>query len=89
MQGFCLSAAQIIRSDVLKSAGELIGRDYYVIPSSIHELLLVPDEKKPGMADEIAAMVDSVNRTQVAEDEILSFHVYRYDREREQMSIAA
>ncbi len=82
-------ASQLIRESVLKRAGDILGNDYMIIPSSIHELLLVPDNGEPDMAQSIATMVDEVNRTQVAEDEILSFHVYRYSRSRGQISIAA
>ena len=82
-------ASQMVRSEVLKKAGEAIGKDYMIIPSSIHEVLLVPEDDAENMAAQIAGMVDTVNRTQVAEDEILSFHVYRYNREDGQVSIAA
>ena len=56
----------------------MIGGDYYVLPSSIHETLIVPDT---GLHDvnELEAMVKEVNETQVAPDEILSDKVQHYD----------
>ncbi len=55
--------------------------NYYVLPSSIHELLLIPvsECENPG---ELKAMVRQVNATEVAPWEILSDEVYYYDGER-------
>ncbi len=82
-------ASQIIRKDVLIHAGEYLGKDYMIIPSSIHEVLLVPDSGEPGLAKNIAGIVEFVNHTQVAEEEILSYHVYRYSRANGEVAIAA
>lgn len=82
---FCLSneskfngASYIIHEDITQKIGEMIGGDYYVLPSSIHETLIVPDT---GLHDvnELEAMVKEVNETQVALDEILSDKVQHYD----------
>ena len=82
---FCLSnenkfngASYIIHEDITQKIGEMIGGDYYVLPSSIHETLIVPDT---GLHDvnELEAMVKEVNETQVAPDEILSDKVQHYD----------
>ena len=82
-------AVEITRKDVLEKAAEIMGCDFMVIPSSVHEVLLVPDNRNPKQAAQIAGMVDEVNRTQVAEDEVLSFHVYRYSRRDGGLSVAA
>ena len=82
-------ASQIIRRDVLTHAGEYLGKDYMIIPSSIHEVLLVRDSGEPDFAKNIAGIVDFVNHTQVAEEEILSYHVYRYSRADGEVAIAA
>lgn len=73
-------AACIAYPDVLDMAGHILGEDYYVLPSSVHEVVLVPVSK--GMApDEMNAMVAEINNTQVEEEEILSNHAYLYKRE--------
>ncbi len=73
-------AACIIYPDVLDMAGQVLGEDYYVLPSSVHEVVLVPASK--GMKPEdMNAMVTEINQTQVAEEEILSNHAYLYQRE--------
>lgn len=82
---FCLSneskfngAAYIIHEDIMQKIGEMIGGDYYVLPSSIHETLIVPDTGLHDV-DELETMVKEVNETQVAPDEILSDKVQHYD----------
>lgn len=73
-------AACIVYPEVLDMAGQVLGEDYYVLPSSVHEVLLVPVSKsmEPGEMD---AMVMEINQTQVAEEEILSDHAYLYQRD--------
>ena len=82
-------ASQIVRQDVLDRIGLMLGMDYIIIPSSIHEVLLLPDTGEPELAGNVAQMVDCVNNTEVAENEVLSYHVYRYSRSEGKISIAA
>ena len=73
---------------VMDNIAEKVGKDFYLLPSSIHEALVVPD--RPDMeVDSLAAMVREVNATQVAKDEQLSDHVYRYDYDNHSLVIAA
>ncbi len=73
-------AACIAYPEVLDMAGRVLGEDYYVLPSSVHEVVLVPVSK--GMEpDEMNAMVGEINETQVADEEVLSNHAYLYKRE--------
>lgn len=64
---------------------ELSGKektDFYILPSSIHEVLLVPKEKVAGTSsEEFAEFVMHVNETQVSLADRLSNQVYFYDRE--------
>lgn len=46
-----------------------------VLPSSIHEMLLVPEQLSPGM-DELNEMVRSINQTQVRPEERLTDRAY-------------
>ncbi len=61
----------------LMSVRECMDSDFYIIPSSIHELILY---KKSGSEDveEMNRMVREVNASQVREDEVLSDHVYLF-----------
>lgn len=75
---FCLTneskqngAGLLLQEDIRKRIGECLGSDYFVIPSSIHEVLILPDNgafKVP----ELNAMVKEVNETQVDVQEQLS-----------------
>lgn len=76
-------AAVALNEKAMEMVSEQIGGDFYVLPSSLHELLIVP--KSAGMElSELESMVREVNATQVEPDEKLSDHVYAYDsREKE------
>ena len=70
-------AAAILNDDIRQEIAEKVG-DFYMLPSSIHETLIVP--KDAGMEfKELEQMVQEVNQTQVAPGERLSDHVYEYD----------
>ena len=49
----------------MDQAAERAGGDFYILPSSIHEVLIVPDNGEMGLKD-LEAMVKEVNATQVA-----------------------
>ncbi len=60
--------------------------DFYILPSSIHELLVVP--RSMGMPrEEMSAMVRQVNRECVEEEEFLSDHIYFYEKEADRVQI--
>jgi hypothetical protein len=50
----------------------------YILPSSIHECILIPDNGKMNKAA-LKEMVKGVNDSQVSADEVLSNEVYYYD----------
>ena len=65
-----------------KSEVSEINDNFFVIPSSIHELILIPESF--GMnRQQLEAMVKEINETEVAREEVLSDTVYYYDREKE------
>ena len=82
-------AVEMLRKATLKQAADIINHDYIIIPSSIHEVLLIPDNGQTDLVQSIAKMVEEVNRTRVAEEDVLSYHVYRYDRNTGNVEIAA
>lgn len=73
-------ASCLLYRKVLKAFADQMHSDFYILPSSIHELILIPCEQTM-KADALSEMVRDVNRTQVAEDEVLSDRVYYYSRE--------
>lgn len=71
-------AATIYLNELLrKQAAKEIGGDYYILPSSIHECLCISADSMT--AEEANAMIQSVNRNEVAPEEILSDHCYFVD----------
>lgn len=69
-------ASVIAKPGILKEIRKKIGTDFFILPSSVHELLIVPDSGE-NSAQELAAMVREINQTEVAPKDVLSDHVYR------------
>jgi hypothetical protein len=65
---------------VLRSFSERLGSDIYILPSSVHELILVPEDQTMDPV-QLKALIAEVNDTQVAGEEILSYSLYEYRRD--------
>ncbi len=70
-------AGQLALNGVLDNIRAEIG-DFYVIPSSIHECIIVPAVGDP---DVFNGMIAEVNETSVEDNEVLGTHIYKYDGE--------
>lgn len=79
-------AALIADRKILKSIHEKMGEDFYILPSSVHELLLLPKSEGMGDPKELKAIVSAINNEQVAPQDRLSDNVYQFDGQR--LSIA-
>lgn len=79
-------AAAILYDGRLESIGAYLKSNYYILPSSIHEVIIVPEKAAPGK-EHLSLMVDEINQTQLASEEILSDKAYYYDREKECLSL--
>lgn len=73
-----LGAVCMVYDDILEHMGRIIGNDFYILPSSIHELILLPGAETEAK-DNLKNLVNEVNTTQVEPEEILSDSVYYYD----------
>ena len=64
---------------ILEEIGNILQEDYYILPSSVHEIIFVG---KTYCMDPYALndMIREINRTQVLEEEWLSNHTYLYQR---------
>lgn len=70
-------AACLLYRGMLERIRKSIGSDFYIIPSSINEVLIVPTGT--GMdEDSLNNMLRSVNKEEVPDTEILSDNIYRY-----------
>lgn len=73
------AASGMIFTDKLQEFADSHNSNIFILPSSIHELLLIPDTGDMEV-ESLEAMVREVNSTQVAADEVLSDNVYYYNR---------
>ena len=72
-------SACILYKNVLKDFSLQINSDLLILPSSIHEVIIIPysDDLSP---EQLTHMVKEVNLKELDAIEILSDHVYRYER---------
>lgn len=75
-----LGAACILYDEVLFHIGNFLKENYYILPSSIHEVIIIPESQTPDK-DTLNEMILEVNETQVELEDVLSDHVYYYDRQ--------
>ncbi|MCM1561263.1 MAG: DUF5688 family protein [Butyrivibrio sp.] len=81
-------AAAILNKSVLRNIAEQIGDNFVVLPSSLHEVVVLKADKRAGY-ERLADMVKEVNATQLRAEERLSDHVYVYCRNEEALKIVA
>lgn len=79
-------SAGILDTDKLQEISEAIGQDLYILPSSIHECLILPKHEKT--VQELEEMVQEVNRQEVEPEEWLSDNVYEYSAATKEITIA-
>lgn len=68
----------ILYHENLKKVADLYESDLYIIPSSIHEVILMPVGCN---VDDIHDMCKAVNNEEVREEEVLGDTIYKYERE--------
>lgn len=69
---------------VMDKISKMFPEGFYILPSSLHEVLIIPDcmDVSP---KELGAMVREVNRCAVEKVDQLSDRVYRYDKEKQKI----
>ena len=78
-------AGVILYPNVLKEFAKEMRHDFYIIPSSIHETILLPMLGDDWEA--LSQMVREVNATKLLPEEVLSDHVYEYRRSKNVVSM--
>lgn len=73
-------AIWLLQSEELHKLSRKINSNLYILPSSVHELIIIPYTERISK-DDLFTMVKDVNATQVALDEFLADNVYLYTRE--------
>ena len=79
-----MGAGVILYENILKHIRNMLGENFYVLPSSIHEVILVP-ESFAMERDELKEMVQQINRTGVEPEDVLSDNVYYYSGQEERL----
>lgn len=72
-------AALIADNKILKQIHEQLGEDFYILPSSIHEVLILPKSEAVGDVEELKEMVTMINSTEVPLQDQLSDNVYEFN----------
>ena len=72
-----------------EQAAATVGGSYYVIPSSVHELILVKDSGDlcDDGINELKNEIELINRTVHAREDILSDNLYHYDAESQKFEV--
>lgn len=81
-------ASCLLYDGLIRSLADRFQSDFYILPSSIHETILIPASCDSRMND-FSDMVREVNETQVADEEILSDHAYYYSREQDRITFTS
>ncbi|MBD5488690.1 MAG: hypothetical protein HDR13_07825 [Lachnospiraceae bacterium] len=74
-------ASAMLYSDKISKLAASLDSDLLILPSSVHEVMLLPDDPDRKYIS-YRQMVKEVNITQVEPEEILSFNLYRYNRKK-------
>ena len=76
----------LLMKENIEKLSEHLNTSLILIPSSVHEIIAVPD-KDPELVKTCIAMVKDVNESAVDPKERLSDSIYRYDRDRDELEI--
>ena len=79
-------AAAIFYSNALEEVAEKLDSDLFILPSSIHETILIPSYE--GSAEWLSYMVKDVNETHVDIKDQLADHAYFYNAKSKEITIA-
>lgn len=83
-------AACILYDDVLKQFADFIGSNLFIIPSSIHECIIVPDNQGGDLKETnilYQDMIKDVNKSTVSEVEILGYNPFYYDKSKDEIML--
>lgn len=76
-------ASTIAYPGLLEKISEKLGGDMIILPSSIHETILLPmTEITSASFEELKEMIQEINRDNVSDEEVLSDHPYVYDADK-------
>lgn len=80
-------ASALLYEGVLKKIAEETGSNLIILPSSLHEVILMKETGEESV-NELQNMVMTVNRSQVSPEDVLSDEVYYYDAKEQKLALA-
>ena len=80
-------AAALFYPEVKQQIADVTGGSYYILPSSVHELIILPDNGSFN-EQELASMVQSVNSAEVQPEEQLGNKVLYYNAAMDRLMVA-
>lgn len=72
-------ATVMLVPEIMEKVREMLGDGFIILPSSVHEILVLPDDSSTPPIDELYRTVAHVNNSAVAPKDRLSGMVFRYD----------
>ena len=82
-----LGATVLFYPGIMKKLHEMLG-EYYLIPSSVHEFMVIPDTEDITVQG-LHAILAEGNQCAVEEGDVLSYNIYCYDAADDRLKIAA
>lgn len=79
-------ASCILYKDIIRKFALKVESDIYILPSSIHEILLIPVKEAPAK-EYLRSMIKEINSSSLPVDEVLSDEVYTYFLEKDEISL--
>lgn len=80
-RGMSYGACAVAFPGVMDKVSRMFPEGFYILPSSVHEVLIVPKDGELA-PKELGNLVREVNQREVSREEVLSDRVYEYDREK-------
>lgn len=73
-------ASALLYPTTLEFLAETMGDNFYIIPSSVHECLIMPQfDNRRKMDIDLSAVIHEINEKELAKEEVLSNHAFLYD----------
>ena len=80
------SLTLLYKDNLLKFCEEMGWSSFYIIPSSIHELILIPITEETN-EENLKNMIVEVNATQISDEEVLSNNLYSFNKDTNEIRI--
>lgn len=74
----CYGASALLYPGVLQKVAHKLGNRFFILPSSIHETILVKDDRD-STGENLHDMIADINRDQLEPEEVLSDYAYHYN----------